>query len=942
MTAAVAQTTPITTIINPGFEIGVPGSAVSSGWTQSAGPMFIATAGSPGLLAIDPTAAFEGTQFLTGNRQVGNYATSEVMRVFQDVDLSPYASQINQGGRGLELSFAYNDSDGADNGIVSFSFRDSGNLPIGNSYMFDTNSAPTGAGSWLTSKLAGEVPTGAATLRISLEANFTGGTIRNISYDNIAAGLGALPVDPPASDRVHGNLIQFNNDGAWSWYMDERSIADPTNGHLLIGSVTTTSATTGRTPGSVDVVDYDPTTGTRRRTTLANIQSDDHNAAGLMILPNGKYLAMYSNHGNTGLGDYLTRYRVSNAPHDSSSWTTEQTFNWQTVTGWNTPPQANNRVSYHNLFYLADDDGGQGRTYNFSRGTHQSANSLLFDQSDNSLEWGGQLTQSATGGYSTGYLKYASNGTDRIYFISTETHPRNYNNNMWAGYVSDGKSYDMLGNLIDANIFDNEDTAGVGAVPDISSFTSVQMADPLGAGYNRLWTVDLSLDAGQNPVAMYISRYDTDGSNPGNDQNADHRIHYARWDGAQWHSYEIARMGSHIEGYVSEEDYTGNGALVPGDSNTVYISTQYDPRDASGQTTTTWREIYKGVTSNGGADWNWSAITENSTVNNLRPVVPDSYGGDRAVIWFRGTYTSAQNINAAVVGIIERDDEQIGPVQYVDANSSNTMYATGAALQTSTPSGSGGPTDNLWHLRTGFGNGGNVLTSNESGSENAPMLKTTLTGLDDGSYDIFAFFWSDNDEDWRLSAGLNQGNLTQFRHHGAQHAEAEQFEAIDVVSANSADLLLYRAYLGRTNVVAGSPIGVFIDDWSTGNNTLRTWYDGLGYALVSEVIQGLLGDYNGDFVVDAADYTVWRNNLGALNESVIHNNGDGLNGVDLADYALWKAHFGTTALPPGRGAGGNAAVPEPSTTALLLLAAATAMCAANRRDTRVNRFAIHP
>ena len=55
--------------------------------------------------------------------------------------------------------------------------------------------------------------------------------------------------------------------------------------------------------------------------------------------------------------------------------------------------------------------------------------------------------------------------------MSTETHPRNFNNNLWAGYVSDGKTYDMLGNVIDANSFNNEDTAGVGAVPDINRFT---------------------------------------------------------------------------------------------------------------------------------------------------------------------------------------------------------------------------------------------------------------------------------------------------------------------------------------------------------------------------------------------------------------------------------------------------------------------------------------
>ena len=88
------------------------------------------------------------------------------------------------------------------------------------------------------------------------------------------------------------------------------------------------------------------------------------------------------------MGDYLSRYRISTNPHDSSSWTAEQSFNWQTVTGWNVAPNANNRVSYHNLFYLPADDGGNGRLYNFSRGTHQSANSLLFNQDHQHLDLG--------------------------------------------------------------------------------------------------------------------------------------------------------------------------------------------------------------------------------------------------------------------------------------------------------------------------------------------------------------------------------------------------------------------------------------------------------------------------------------------------------------------------------------------------------------------------
>lgn len=52
------------------------------------------------------------------------------------------------------------------------------------------------------------------------------------------------------------------------------------------------------------------------------------------------------------------------------------------------------------------------------------------------------------------------------------------------------------------------------------------------------------------------------------------------------------------------------------------------------------------------------------------------------------------------------------------------------------------------------------------------------------------------------------------------------------------------------------------------------------------------GDFNGDYVTDLADYTVWRNSLGALvaADEGADGNGDGV--VDDQDYLLWKDNFG--------------------------------------------------
>ncbi len=87
-------------------------------------------------------------------------------------------------------------------------------------------------------------------------------------------------------------------------------------------------------------------------------------------------------------------------------------------------------------------------------------------------------------------------------------------------------------------------------------------------------------------------------------------------------------------------------------------------------------------------------------------------------------------------------------------------------------------------------------------------------------------------------------------------------------------------------------------------------------ALSGTSIAGVPGDYNGNGVVDAADYTIWRDNLGSLGGLGIPGDGDDgtLTGtpdgtVDQYDYDYWKSQFGTS---PGMGSAAIA-VPEPAT-----------------------------
>ena len=73
----------------------------------------------------------------------------------------------------------------------------------------------------------------------------------------------------------------------------------------------------------------------------------------------------------------------------------------------------------------------------------------------------------------------------------------------------------------------------------------------------------------------------------------------------------------------------------------------------------------------------------------------------------------------------------------------------------------------------------------------------------------------------------------------------------------------------------------------------------------SFVVPGTGSDGNGDGIVNAADYTIWRDAINKQIADLIPGDFDDNGLVSIEDYQLWEMSFGESPASPGAGADGN-------------------------------------
>ena len=723
-----------------------------------------------------------------------------------------------------------------------------------------------------------------------------------------------------ALNEVGGPLITFSDNGGWSWFEDERAIVDPqagSAGKIILSSVGNGSGTGGASRnGDVEVVSYDLASAATTRFTLAdNLEADDHDSAALLRLPDGRYLSSYSKHS----ADNQLRWRVSSAPGDASAWGPTNTY------------LEAGGTTYSNLVHLS----ASGDVFDF----HRVAGAGGFDphylkwnlETQSGFAYGGRLLtgpEGNTGSSDRPYVRYTSNGVDRIDFITTDAHPRNLlSNGVYHGYIryEGEQKYGMyksdgtrLGDLSSGN------TSPFKA----SDFTPLLVGNAVSPVNNLLmtrgWTTDVELDADGKPYAVFTARV--------NDNSLDHRFFYGRYTDSGWSIHELAKAGGYL--YANEADYTGLVALDPSSPDRLFMSSKIDPR--TGVTMPRY-EIFQGKTTNGGASWSWAPITYNSTMDNIRPIVPKWDSQHTALLWMRGTYTTYTNYNTSIVGLTQitpltGNEAGTGPPRVIPVVGTWTNavgFGSGpiSSANTSSPVVGDGTTDSATQqmIHSAFPevtlarSGDKIVFTGSvtlSGTVNSPLSggspKTQFrfglfegddTGADDNGW--VGYSMSNRHGTSSGSAGTlgrkPVGNTSAYLSATGQNSLGTQ--AGDNSSASLFNDDTYRMNLtiersGNDLVISATLDGVngFTQSISATDSTALAQgtfsFNRLGLLLgttlaadratfpnllVTFTPAALPGDFNNDGQVDMADYVVWRKR-----------------GLSAEKYREWRENFGVS------------------------------------------------
>lgn len=347
----------------------------------------------------------------------------------------------------------------------------------------------------------------------------------------------------------------------------------------------------------IRVVEYDHGTGASSSFLLQAITAsglNDHDIGSLWERPDGKILAVYSTH-----NDPMSA-RISTNAGDISAW------------GSATLVQSGS-CTYPRLQYLSSTDT---LYLIYRRTTGTAREQFMRTSTDNGDTWTAevQITGTTT---QRPYMRFTSNGVDRIDFFFTDDHPNEVVGNSLYHCYYDGSTWRT------------SDGTSMGSPTFIPGTDMTEVYDGSSV---ECWIWDAAYIGGQ-PCALYPTFVST----------SDHRYNFARYNGTTWDTVQVATAGNKIYEGSGEDQYTAGGCFGP-TSTDLYLC-----REIS---TGRW-EMERWQTVNNGDTWSFdTAITSNSNPAPSKVYRPYRVegGGPFQVLYMSGPYYTYANFTSKLYG----------------------------------------------------------------------------------------------------------------------------------------------------------------------------------------------------------------------------------------------------------------------------------------------------
>ncbi len=503
-----------------------------------------------------------------------------------------------------------------------------------------------------------------------------------------------------------GKVTVATNNGGWNWYVEPSGthiepgdeLAQRYEGKLkdIDGKPITYSSNNGHVfandktymgwvedGGDIVVAEYDHNNNKYTRKVIhEKLESDDHNNPAVVILPDGRIMAVYSMHTN----EPYMYFRVSKKAEDISEWNPEQYYYCYTKNDMEDTHEYN--ATYPTVFMVHDDMGIEGNDviYIGWRGVHWKPTMAKFPMPDENgqffVEGGDHVpgvvepvmgqTQVANTSYSSyddggradtirrPYTKYDYDAErNKIYITYTANHPDNdKRNHIYYMYLSieDQGIYTAKDHYLQPLPFENQakykseganGTTGQWGVltvplhdvyPELVVFDASQLLENYraftdydgGSEERRGWTWDISHNEKGEPCIVYVDITAT-GPGPNNsmptkyvgESNGNSRSHhyyyYARWDkDTEQWVTTYLAYGGKWFHQNATQERCYSGGLTF-DHNAKNANVIYLSLPTEGKYGNVF-EIYRWESDDNGATWTKrQAITQDSPVPNARP-----------------------------------------------------------------------------------------------------------------------------------------------------------------------------------------------------------------------------------------------------------------------------------------------------------------------------------